>query len=82
MPSSVCKPNSNLIDSTSNQNESRLADLERRVGEIGKLMETMEGEMKDVVGEQINASEITVTVDERKKKLELKIARLLPGLRK
>lgn len=59
--SSVYKPSPNLIDSTSNQNDSRLADLERRVGRFGKSMEIIEGETEDVVGEQINALLMIVT---------------------
>ena len=91
IPNSICKPNPTLMDSTTidtsgvpavpvaegdngNQNN-RLTDLERRVGEIGKLMETIGGETGDVVGEQINAAKMTV--EARIEKLELSIAKII-----
>ena len=91
IPNSICKPNPTLMDSTTidtsgvpavpvtkgdngNQND-RLTDLERRVGEIGKSMETIGGETGDVVGEQIDAAK--VTVEARIEKLEMSIVKII-----
>ena len=59
-------------DDNGNQND-RLTNLEKRVGEIGKSMETIGGEPGDVVGEQIDAAKMTV--EARIEKLELSIAK-------
>ena len=50
-------------------------DLDRRVDEIGKLMEAIEGETGGVVWEQINAAELTA--EARIEKFELNIANII-----